>query len=138
MTTFFERNVKLRIDPLQVIIEGAKCVTIVEWTLMLPNGIKDLLEAVNPKYKYDIVISGTSTGVTVCHPDDVFSEETGRKISLAKAESKAYNAARRLLLKELMKVYSLINATTKEAVRFDFKTSSVIEHNEGYIRRISE
>lgn len=72
-----------------------------------------------------------------CHPDDPYSLEKGKKIALAKAESKAYS----LLAKELEKKYNYLLdfIETMKPLKDDFleKTEKCVKHNEGYIADIS-
>lgn len=81
---------------------------------------------------------GVIKGITVCDSSDIYNEDIGKRIALAKAETKAYNKAISKIQKDLckMKIQCLI---AKELYNdFDDRTSRIIEHNRDYIKEITK
>lgn len=74
------------------------------------------------------------TAVAKCHTNDKFDEELGKKIARAKAENKAYQIC--ALECKLYKKH--LNRALKNFTEFKEKANKCIEHNKGYIERISE
>ena len=100
-----------------------------------------LMYYVDGPYEYhglfDYFVGG-ATGVAKCHPDDTFSEETGRKIALAKAEAKAYLQAKREMEKRWAKVVNTLNGLEDMFSDFTEKAVRAAEHNKEYIERITQ
>lgn len=69
--------------------------------------------------------------VAKLNPGDVFDEEIGMKVALAKAENKAYTQLC-LHLKEYMKS---INKIINQSKDFFYKSAMVIEHNDKYLEQ---
>lgn len=71
-----------------------------------------------------------ANGVAKVNDGDIFDENIGKKISLAKAEKKAYAKVRKRLIKQM--INKVINAMD---VADDFinKAYDVIEHNDKYL-----
>ena len=73
-----------------------------------------------------------ANGIAKVNPEDVFDENIGKKISLAKAEKKAYR-------KISNKIYKQINQKVVKAVRiasdFVYKANRVSNHNDEYLEQ---
>ena len=71
-------------------------------------------------------------GVAKINGDDTFDENIGKKISLAKAEKKAYAKVRKRLIKlishKLVNAFHVVNVFTDKACK-------VINHNEEYLEQ---
>lgn len=75
----------------------------------------------------------TATGTARCSKDDVFDEERGKRIALAKAENKAYNLAMSYLATKREHLAFMIDAIDK----FDIHSQKQCIHNLGYIESVS-
>ena len=72
-----------------------------------------------------------TNGVAKVNNGDIFDENIGKKISLAKAEKKAYAKVRNRLIKRMNK----IEDTFDIAIAFVVKAYEVIDHNEKYLEQ---
>ena len=72
-----------------------------------------------------------ANGVAKVNSGDVFDENIGKKISLAKAEKKAYAKIRKRLIKRWGKVADTLNVVGG----FIDKAYDVIEHNSEYLEQ---
>ena len=72
-----------------------------------------------------------ANGVAKINGGDVFDENIGKKISLAKAEKKAYAKVRNRLIKRMNKIADAFDI----AVAFADKAYEVIDHNEKYLEQ---
>ena len=70
-------------------------------------------------------------GFAKVNSGDVFDENIGKKISLAKAEKKAYAKVRNRLIKRMNKIADAFDI----AVAFVDKAYEVIDHNEKYLEQ---
>lgn len=71
-------------------------------------------------------------GTAKVNSEDIFNENIGKKISLAKAEKKAYKKVRN-------KIYKQINQKVVKAIRiasdFVYKSNRVFNHNDEYLKQ---
>lgn len=72
-----------------------------------------------------------ANGIAKVNNGDVFDENIGKKISLAKAEKKAYAKIRNRLIKRMNKIADAFDI----AVAFVDKAYEVIDHNEKYLEQ---
>ena len=72
-----------------------------------------------------------ASSVAKVNGEDVFDENIGKKISLAKAEKKAYAKIRKRLIKRWSKVVNTLNVVGG----FIDKALDVIEHNDQYLEQ---
>lgn len=72
-----------------------------------------------------------ANGVAKVNGEDIFDENIGKKISLAKAEKKAYAKVRNQLIKRMNKVADAFDV----AVAFVDKAYEVIDHNDKYLEQ---
>ena len=70
-------------------------------------------------------------GVAKVNSGDIFDENIGKKISLAKAEKKAYDKVRKRLIKKWSKVANTLNVVGN----FIDKAYNVIDHNDQYLEQ---
>lgn len=94
-------------------------------------------EVLYPKLLQGIFFLGERTylyahGVAKVNGDDTFDENIGKKISLTKAERKAYAKIRKRLIKQMTnRVVNALDTVTD----FIDKSCDVIEHNEEYLEQ---
>lgn len=72
-----------------------------------------------------------ANGFAKVNSGDIFDENIGKKISLAKAEKKAYAKVRNRLIKRMNKIADAFDI----AVAFVDKAYEVIDHNEKYLEQ---
>lgn len=72
-----------------------------------------------------------ANGVAKVNGEDIFDENIGKKISLAKAERKAYAKVRNRLIKSMNKTADAFDV----AVAFVDKAYEVIDHNDKYLEQ---
>ena len=70
-----------------------------------------------------------ANGVAKVNGEDVFNENIGKKISLAKAEKKAYAKVRKRLINRWYKIVNTLNVVGS----FIDKAHEVIDHNDEYL-----
>lgn len=93
-------------------------------------------EVLYPDFLYRIFFYGETVylyakGIAKVNSGDVFDENIGRKISLAKAEKKAYAKVRNRLIKSINKTADAFEV----AVTFVDKAYEVIDHNDKYLEQ---
>lgn len=118
-------EIKLRFEEPQYIIQPQNGVVIckLSFFILYPQIIEDKC---CPLYRKRTVKAIAKVGF-----DDTFDELTGMKVSLAKAEQKAYLKVGKTCtskMKELFRAMSALN-------NFCLKANSVIEHNDKYINK---
>lgn len=72
-----------------------------------------------------------ANGVAKVNGEDIFDENIGKKISLAKAEKKAYAKVRYRLIKRMNKIVNAFDVTDA----FVNKAYDVIDHNDKYLEQ---
>lgn len=72
-----------------------------------------------------------ANGTAKVNSEDIFDENIGKKISLAKAEKKAYAKIRKRLIKRMNKIADAFDIT----VAFADKAYEVIDHNDKYLEQ---
>ena len=72
-----------------------------------------------------------ANGVAKINGGDIFDENIGKKISLAKAEKKAYAKVKNRLIKRMNKIADAFDI----AIAFVDKAYEVIDHNEKYLEQ---
>ena len=93
-------------------------------------------EVLYPDFLYRIFFYGEkiyfyANGVAKVNGEDIFDENIGKKISLAKAEKKAYAKVRNRLIKSMNKTADAFDVT----VAFVDKAYDVIDHNDKYLEQ---
>ena len=78
-----------------------------------------------------IYFYATGYGVAKVNSGDIFDENIGKKISLAKAEKKAYARVRNRLIKRMNKIANAFDV----ASTFVDKAYEVIDHNDKYLEQ---
>ena len=72
-----------------------------------------------------------ANGVAKVNGEDIFNENIGKKISLAKAEKKAYAKVRKRLMNRWYKIINTLNVVGG----FIDKAYEVIDHNDKYLEQ---
>lgn len=93
-------------------------------------------EVLYPDFLYRIFFHGEKIyfythGYAKVNSGDIFDENIGKKISLAKAEKKAYAKVRNRLIKRMNKIADAFDI----AVAFVDKAYEVIDHNDKYLEQ---
>lgn len=73
----------------------------------------------------------TTKGIARLNPEDEFDINIGMKVSLAKAENKAYETVG-VMLKDYLKG---LNKAYEQCKDFLWKSANVIEHNDEYLKQ---
>ena len=82
-------------------------------------------------------IFGRSKATAFCDAEDTYDETIGKKIALAKAESRAYAAAKKELIKRIESIEDAIYTVEPILTAFADKADACIEHNTEYINTVS-
>jgi hypothetical protein len=93
-------------------------------------------EALYPEFLQGVFFYGEKIyfyahGTAKVNSGDIFDENIGKKISLAKAEKKAYAKIRKRLIKRMNKIADTFDVT----VIFVDKAYEVIDHNDKYLEQ---
>lgn len=120
-------EIKLSFLGTEYTYDGNKVMCEVEYAVLAP-------------YKYYNLVGGLwgrATGTAVCHPEDEYDKEKGRKIALAKAEAKAYKKVAAKLEKRFAYIENLIELCRPLHDGFIDKANSCVAHNAEYVDRIA-
>lgn len=79
------------------------------------------------------IIQGRAKGVAICHPEDTFDPEIGKKMARAMAESNAYQNASRTMLKRLKAIRNVMKEFEDQSLDFAFKSENITIHNREYM-----
>ena len=93
-------------------------------------------EVLYPDFLYRIFFYGETAyfyakGIAKVNSGDIFDENIGKKISLAKAEKKAYAKVRKRLMNRWYKIINTLNVVGG----FIYKAYEVIDHNDKYLEQ---
>ena len=80
---------------------------------------------------------GVTTGIAVCHENDIFNATKGEKIARAKAESKAYFKASKALIGALKIEAQKFNEFSDALYKFSVKAANNAKHNAAYIKSLT-
>ena len=118
-----------------VVDEKNRCVAhTVGWKLNVPSVFRDMLfDARNDDEYY---INGRAKGVAICHKEDQFDPEVGKKLARAIAESNAYVNASKRMRKYVKHLKDIIDAVDVFAVNFRIKAEDIRVHNEEYMNKL--
>lgn len=79
-------------------------------------------------------VENSAVGIAICCPDDKFCPKIGKEIAEARAESQAYKDAS----KHMADVYSAIAEKFSDySLEFATRGARIVEHNDAYIKSIS-
>lgn len=108
----------------------------IDWKLRVPRVFQDMLFDVRNDDEY--IITGRAKGVAVCHKEDQFDPEIGKKLARAMAESNAYLNASKRMQKYVKSVSSIVNAVSLQTTDFMFKANEIRAHNCEYMKKLIE
>ena len=103
----------------------------IDWRLVFDNIFAGFLGETSKHYEYEV--EGRAKGVAICHPEDTFDPEIGKKMARAMAESNAYQNASRIMLKRLKAVRNVMKEFEDQALDFAFKSENITVHNREYM-----
>ena len=120
-------DIKIRFEEPEYEVKPEKGVVecFLRYEVIYPELVKGMFFHAENVYFY-------ANGIAKVNSEDVFDENIGKKISLAKAEKKAYR-------KISNKIYKQINQKVVKAVRiasdFVYKANRVSNHNDEYLEQ---
>ena len=120
-------EIKIRFDEPLYEVKSEKGIVecFLEYEVLYPELVKEMFFHGENVYFY-------AHGIAKVNSGDVFDENIGKKISLAKAEKKAYK-------KISNKIYKQINQKVVKAIRiasdFVYKANRVSDHNDEYLEQ---
>lgn len=123
--------IKLEIISESTIVDekNRRVIHVVEWILRVPELMKSLLRVIC-KDGYDLY--GRAKGVAVCHPEDKFDIEIGKKMARAMAESNAYCNATRRISRRLRRLATISHQMSNMGIDFIIKSNDIAIHNKEY------
>jgi len=127
------QNFKLIIRKESTIVDekNRRVIHILDWAIVSPDIFNDFIWITrnNDSWK---VITGRTKGVAVCHPEDTFNEEIGRKMARAIAESNAYQNASKILRKRMKVINKIVDELDMMSIDFKMKADEIKTHNREY------
>lgn len=127
------QNFKLIIKKESTIVDekNRRVIHILDWAIVSPDIFNDFIWITknNDNWK---VITGRTKGVAVCHPEDTFNEEIGRKMARAIAESNAYQNASKILRKRMKVINKIVEDLDLMSLGFQKKADEIKAHNWEY------
>ena len=120
-------EIKLRFDEPEYTVNSDKGTVecFLKYEILYPETYKDVLAFHGKPYFYAKAVAKVGS-------DETFDELVGKKVSLAKAERKAYGKVAKRLYKRINK---LATGAIRVAGNFIYKANRVIEHNDEYIKQ---
>ena len=101
----------------------------------------ELMATINAPYEFDVIFENEIFTVKVkatakCHDDDVYNKTCGKKIALAKAESKAYRILANMINRKWAALMDAIETLYPCKEGFVAKAEKSIAHNNEYIKEL--
>lgn len=124
-------HIKLKIKNESTIVDekNHRVIHIIDWMLDIPVLMSSLFWAIR---KDGLDLRGRAKGVAVCHPEDKFNPEIGRKLARAIAESNAYHNAATRIRKHLRPLNTIVNQISNIGADFIIKAKDIEIHNKEY------
>lgn len=125
--------IKLKISKESTIVDekNNRVIHIINWELEIPGLMDDffwmMIKDCNT-YK----LRGKAKGVAVCHPEDKFDVEVGKKMARAIAESNAYHNAATMIGKRLYRLNKIVDQMNDVVIDFIAKATEIKLHNKEY------
>lgn len=125
--------IKLKIAKESTIVDekNNRVIHIINWELEIPGLMDDffwnMIKASNT-YK----LCGKAKGVAVCHPEDKFNVEIGKKMARAIAESNAYHNAATIISRRLFQLSKVVRQMSNIGTDFIVRASNIKLHNKKY------
>lgn len=124
-------QIKLKIVKESTIVDekNRRVIHIVDWELDAP----DLMYSLFWTLRNDgLNLSGKAKGIAVCHPEDKFNPEIGKKMARAIAESNAYYNAATRIHKHLNQLNNIVRQMSDIGADFIIKATDIEIHNKEY------
>ena len=124
-------HIKLKIKKESTIVDekNHRVIHIIDWELDTPDLINILFWGI---HKDEVNLYGRAKGVAVCHPEDKFDPEIGKKLARAIAESNAYHNAATRIRKRLRQLNKIVNQISNIGADFIIKAKDIEIHNKEY------
>lgn len=131
-------HIKLKIKNESTIVDEKNhtVIHIVDWALDAPDLMYNLFWMIRNDDKLNFC--GRAKGVAVCHPEDKFNPEIGKKMARAIAESNAYHNAATRIRKHLRQLNTIVNQISNIGTDFIVKASDIELHNIEYLGSLIE
>lgn len=124
-------HIKLKITKESTIVDekNHRVIHIIDWQLNSPDLVNTLFWSIRND---GLDLCGRAKGVAVCHPEDKFNPEIGKKLARAIAESNAYHNAAARIRKHLRQLNTVVNQISNIGVDFIIKAKDIEIHNKEY------
>lgn len=141
---FDRNNIKLSFDRPKYVTENNKVKCILNYRINVPSFVhnEDRFSAkgynptaVNSYGEFNLGEVHTATGIAICGPEDNFDKRVGREIAGARAESKAYKHAEKLVKKY---VKTIVDTYNNMVLAFEAKADHVQRHNAEYSAEVGK
>lgn len=123
--------IKLKIKRESTIVDekNHRVIHIIDWELDTPDLVNILFWGIR---KGELDLCGKAKGIAVCHPEDKFNPEIGKKLARAIAESNAYHNAAARIRKHLRQLNKVVNQISNIGADFIIKAKDIEIHNKEY------
>lgn len=123
--------IKLKIKRESTIVDerNRRVIHIIDWELDTPDLVNILFWGIR---KGELDLCGKAKGIAVCHPEDKFNPEIGKKLARAIAESNAYHNAAARIRKHLRQLNKVVNQISNIGADFIIKAKDIEIHNKEY------
>lgn len=131
-------HIKLKIKNESTIVDekNRSVIHTIDWALDAPDLMYNLFWMIRNDDKLNFC--GRAKGVAVCHPEDKFDPEIGKKMARAIAESNAYHNAATRIRKHLRQLNTIVNQISNIGTDFIVKASDIELHNIEYLGSLIE
>lgn len=130
--TSLDRNhIKLKIKKESTIVDekNRRVIHIVDWEINAPNLINILFWGIHGD---GLNLCGRAKGIAICHPEDKFNPEIGKKLARTIAESNAYHNSAARIRKHLRQLNTVVNQISNIGADFIIKAKDIEVHNKEY------
>lgn len=124
-------HIKLKIKKESTIVDekNHRVIHTVDWVLDAPDLMNNLFWMIRND---GLDLCGKAKGIAVCHPEDKFDPEIGKRLSRAIAESNAYHNAATKIRKYLVQLNTIVNQVSNIGADFIIKAKDIEIHNKEY------
>lgn len=124
-------QIKLKILNESTIVDekNHRVIHTIDWELDAPDLMNWLFWEIR---KDNSTLHGRAKGIAVCHREDKFNPEIGKKMARAIAESNAYHNAATRIRKYLYRLNKVVRQMSNIGADFIIKASEINIHNKEY------
>jgi len=124
-------HIKLKIVKESTVVDekNRRVIHTVDWALDVPDLMINLFWMIR---KDRMSFCGRAKGVAICHPEDKFDPEIGKKMARAIAESNAYYNAATRIHKHLNQLNNIVRQMSDIGADFIIKATDIEIHNKEY------